>query len=344
MLMKCPNCGAETQEKNCEYCGSEIIRPQQSNTEINNQQMNVDTSDTEIVSVGTCPKCSSSKISFKRERTSTSTNTTSKKNYVGSGRKSHSVSQSSYRTIGVCQNCGFTWNPNQSVSPQSKGAPTWLWVIGWICIFPIPLTILLLRKKNMNAAIKYGIIAMAWIVYLLIGLFGGSQNKEDNTIETTGSDSNVAIENESTDVSKYIDSIVDNYNSKAEEQLVFVEEFTPSDKDNEHYRVEFRLEAWKDAIGKSYKVNDTTVDIVAVNPNFGDINFRVYSFCDLKIVSQLVDGFSPLLDEDLKDSELNDALNKIENDKEVNGYDFGKLGILLMKKSDDKYELMLKKE
>ncbi len=71
---------------------------------------------------------------------------------------------------------------------KPKKRKTWLWVLGWICIFPLPLTILLLRKKDMNKIIKYGIIAVAWIVYLLIGFSGNSGNK------TTEQQANSSIE------------------------------------------------------------------------------------------------------------------------------------------------------
>ena len=60
---------------------------------------------------------------------------------------------------------------NMTPAPKKKRR-TWLWVLGWICIFPLPLTILLLRKKDMKPALKFGIIAAAWIVYFLIGLAG----------------------------------------------------------------------------------------------------------------------------------------------------------------------------
>ena len=54
---------------------------------------------------------------------------------------------------------GFT-NP-APVPPQEppKKRRTWLWVLGWIFCFPIPLTILMLRNKTMNPKVKYGIIA-----------------------------------------------------------------------------------------------------------------------------------------------------------------------------------------
>ena len=42
--------------------------------------------------------------------------------------------------------------------------------LGWIFIFPLPLTILLLRKKDMKPVIKYGIIAAAWILFLALAV------------------------------------------------------------------------------------------------------------------------------------------------------------------------------
>lgn len=60
-------------------------------------------------------------------------------------------------------------------APQEppKRRKTWLWVLGWICIFPVPLTIIMLNKEDMSKKARYGIIAAGWILYLLIGIGGG---------------------------------------------------------------------------------------------------------------------------------------------------------------------------
>ena len=150
--MKCPSCGAETNGKFCEYCGSEMPKGKV---------------------VGKCPKCGDANVSFKRERVGTATQSRSHKNAFGNGRNGHSVSQTAYRTVGICQSCGYTWNPNGGT--QRSGKKTWLWVLGWICIFPLPLTILMLRKKNMKPAVKYGIIAAAWLLFFAIGSSGNSE-------------------------------------------------------------------------------------------------------------------------------------------------------------------------
>lgn len=65
--------------------------------------------------------------------------------------------------------------------PSKKKRKTWLWVLGWIFIFPLPLTIILLRKKGMKAPLKYGIIAAAWVLYLIIGLSGGDGSSTNNS-------------------------------------------------------------------------------------------------------------------------------------------------------------------
>ena len=189
--MKCPSCGAESQGKFCEYCGSEM--PQEKSTiSITNNYYNSSASQENIEidnNIGKCPKCGNAKITFKRERVATATQSQSRKNYIGSGRQGKSTSQSAYRTVGVCQNCGYTWNPNEINKPSRK--KTWLWVLGWICIFPLPLTILLLRKKDMKPAVKYGIIAVAWLLFLAIGLLG---NGETDTPQTDVSGTTIQTE------------------------------------------------------------------------------------------------------------------------------------------------------
>ena len=67
----------------------------------------------------------------------------------------------------------FLPNPSRPLKSPPKRRKTWLWVLGWICIFPVPLTIIMLNKEDMSKKARYGIIAAGWILYLLIGLGGG---------------------------------------------------------------------------------------------------------------------------------------------------------------------------
>lgn len=68
---------------------------------------------------------------------------------------------------------------------KKKKKRTWLWVLGWIFIFPVPFTILMARSTRIKPVLKSAIIAAAWIAYLLIGiLFGGENDAEAFRAET----------------------------------------------------------------------------------------------------------------------------------------------------------------
>lgn len=131
--------------KFCTFCGSQITVEMQKEREQLNKSG--------------CPKCGSTNVTFNRE-----------KQGELKGKNGTVVVRS---TIGLCKDCGYTWSTTNTTQPQKKNK-TWLWVLGWIFVFPVPLTILMLRKKDMKPALKYGIIAAAWIVYLIIGLSGNS--------------------------------------------------------------------------------------------------------------------------------------------------------------------------
>ncbi len=60
------------------------------------------------------------------------------------------------------------------VTPQKKKRHTFWWVMGWIFIFPIPATILILRNKKMHWILKTILILIVWGIYLAIGLSGGA--------------------------------------------------------------------------------------------------------------------------------------------------------------------------
>lgn len=161
--MKCQNCGAEIgNSKFCEFCGSQIT------LEMLKEQ--------EQLNKSGCPKCGSSNITFRRENQGEVRNKKSKKII--------------HKTVGVCKDCGATWYTD-SVAKKRK---TWLWVLGWIFIFPIPLTLILLKKKDMNNILKYGIIAVAWIAYLALA-FSGLANKNDSktTVSNSENPSSVVV-------------------------------------------------------------------------------------------------------------------------------------------------------
>ena len=63
-------------------------------------------------------------------------------------------------------------------APKKNKKMVW-WVLGWIFIFPVPLTILIARNQKLKIGAKTGIIAAGWIVYLLIGIGSGAANNNN---------------------------------------------------------------------------------------------------------------------------------------------------------------------
>jgi hypothetical protein len=45
---------------------------------------------------------------------------------------------------------------------------TWLWVLGWIFMFPIPATVLTVQNRNMGVLLKTIIIVAVWTFYFAI--------------------------------------------------------------------------------------------------------------------------------------------------------------------------------
>lgn len=162
--MKCPNCGAEINNSNgqCNFCGTNVPTQSKSSN----------------LSRVSCPNCKSYSIVFNAD----------KKNIYKNNKGSTMYS----KIEGLCGDCGYTWvvssHSNQAAPKKSS---LWLWVLGWIIIFPVPLTILIIRKEDMKASIKFTIIAITWIVYFIMAAIGKAD--KDTISPTTGT---VSIEQE----------------------------------------------------------------------------------------------------------------------------------------------------
>ncbi len=87
----------------------------------------------------------------------------------------------------------------------SKPNYTWLWVVGWICCFPIPITVLVARSKSLTVKAKTIIIAVMWAVILIIGIIGNiidpnpkyeTDRNSENSSAVTSSESNTSEETE----------------------------------------------------------------------------------------------------------------------------------------------------
>ncbi len=69
---------------------------------------------------------------------------------------------------------------NEMNNPQEPKKKTWLWVLGWIFCFPIPVMVLIWRKKNTwSKPVKIGATVAFWILlFILLGSCGSDQPTE----------------------------------------------------------------------------------------------------------------------------------------------------------------------
>lgn len=69
-----------------------------------------------------------------------------------------------------------TQNARQQVH-QQKETPKlrwlFLWVLGWLIIFPVPASILIARQSTWSGFLKDMLIALMWFLYILLGVISG---------------------------------------------------------------------------------------------------------------------------------------------------------------------------
>lgn len=81
---------------------------------------------------------------------------------------------------------------------SSTNAPrrrTWLWAIGWIFCFPIPVTILIWRKKcRLPLWTKIAITPVAWLFAIILISVGGNGDSSSSTINEPVVDNSSSVE------------------------------------------------------------------------------------------------------------------------------------------------------
>ncbi len=244
----------------------------------------------------------------------------------------------------------FTMKSNNK---QPKKINILLWILGWICIFPLPLTIILIRNKRIKPIIRIIVIVLSWIVYFMIGS-ACINNNDELTNSTTESriDTLAEIQRETEKFNEdykrvgneVINGFVDKYNSLSSNPLIYKEDFVVQDSNSEHYKREFRLNAYKNSVGKSYALGEVRVDIIYSSRMFDDA-LRVYvDNASFEQCYEVIKFASPVMDEDIENEEIQDALDYVDKNREANGYYYGNLCIVLSGKYSDSYRLMIKQD
>ena len=140
-----------------------------------------------------------------------------------------------------------------------------------------------------------------------------------------------------------ISAFINEFNSNSSTPLEYVESFTPSNRDSGHYRTEFRLGAYSNAVGMAYRYGEATADIIATTPSFGNGVIRIYmDGATLEQCEQMIWTASPIMDRTITEEEIQNTVDYVDEHKSANGYYYSNLGLLLLGSDTKGYELMLK--
>lgn len=112
-----------------------------------------------------------------------------------------------------------------------------------------------------------------------------------------------------------IDTFVKKYNEIATTIMSDGIEINIHDKNGGHYRTEYRLNAFKNAVAKQYKIGDATIDIVHTKSLFGDDNIRVYLNTEsIDLAQEAFDSIVRIVYPDVTDDELLEAHQALNSD------------------------------
>ena len=83
---------------------------------------------------------------------------------------------------------------------KPKNNQIWLWILGWLCFFPIPLTILICRSKSLSDKAKIAILGILWGFVLICGMISSCEKKAQESAASAPAASEVTAETSVTDM------------------------------------------------------------------------------------------------------------------------------------------------
>ena len=108
-----------------------------------------------------------------------------------------------------------------------------------------------------------------------------------------------------------IDELVSAYNRSGNYTLEYVESFDTTDRHSGHYKIEFKR--WGEGTGKSYRVGDQTVDIVATrNGSSGARTMLTALGLDYDLCIDLIRYMSPQMDPSVTSKQVEGAIGNVK--------------------------------
>lgn len=102
-------------------------------------------------------------------------------NYFNSGNNKPEIN------INFNQNKSQLQHEKNKTLISSKKSNTWLWIIGWIFCFPIPLTVLIWKSK-WKQSVKITVTVLLWLFVLIVGATNDTSDKTSTNTTSTSAE------------------------------------------------------------------------------------------------------------------------------------------------------------
>ena len=167
----------------------------------------------------------------------------------------------------------------------------------------------------------------------------GNSDKIEDTTNTKMENQTIeeaVVEEQPTELNE-VDKFIEAYNQIASTPITDSVEIDIRDEEGGHYRTEFRLTAFDDAIAKTGRIGDVIIDIVVCDW-FDETRVYVDGITPEQ-AAEIVKYAAPILDPDVSSEELQDVLDYLNG---TNDYHNGYFGDLCMTFNEIYGELMLR--
>lgn len=191
-------------------------------------------------------------------------------------------------------------------------------------------------KPKKSHIITILVIALFVLIIACSGNSDNSQSGDDSSANTSDS---VSGENVS-DAYAMVDKFVNSFNQISDTPITDLEIVDVTDKESGHYRVEFRLYAFKDSASKTGKCGESSVDIVTYGDEHQQI--RIYAIDpNLDNITRFLRTSILVLNPDVSSNILEETISDIIEKKEANGVRIDDIKIVLLGQYKDAFDLQI---
>ncbi len=142
-----------------------------------------------------------------------------------------------------------------------------------------------------------------------------------------------------------IDSFIENFNKISQSSIININSFNPNDKNDSHYRVEFRLNPFKNSKGKYGTISNDTIDIIdysSENTIYSN-NIRIYAtVSNDTIFKDILENTITIFDSTVTNKQIQDIYNSL-NIASAKTLSLGKNNCITgyIEKKKDSYDVMI---